>query len=102
PLRSTPVPEETLKLQMGEFERALSLDDSEDGGHNTVVVSDGEESEREIVVHSATSHSSRSNFSEWLTSQLVPEAREEMNLEEHDLQLLLSLSGKDRKLKVAK
>ncbi|KAH9296673.1 hypothetical protein KI387_044253 [Taxus chinensis] len=102
PLRSAPVPEETLKLQMTEFERALSLDDSEDGSHNTVAVSDGEETEREIVVHSATSHSPRSNFSEWLASQLVPEARVEMNLEEHDLQLLQSLGRKDRKPKVAK
>ncbi|KAH9296671.1 hypothetical protein KI387_044251 [Taxus chinensis] len=89
PLRSAPVPEETLKLQMAEFERALSLDDSEDGSHNTVAVSDGEESEREIVVHSATSHSPR-------------KARVEINSEEHDLQLLLSLGGKDRKPKVAK
>ncbi|KAH9312749.1 hypothetical protein KI387_027784, partial [Taxus chinensis] len=84
------------------FERALSLDSSEDDSHNTVAVSDGEESEREIVVHSATSHSPRSNFSEWLASRLVPEAREEINLEEHDLQLLLNLGGKDRKPKVAK
>ncbi|KAH9310690.1 hypothetical protein KI387_025725, partial [Taxus chinensis] len=51
PLRSTLIPEETLKLQMAEFERALSLDDSEDDSHNTVAVSDGEETEREIVVH---------------------------------------------------
>ncbi|KAH9298590.1 hypothetical protein KI387_030272, partial [Taxus chinensis] len=70
PLRSAPVPEETLKLQMAEFERALSFYDSEDANHNTVA--------------------------------LVPEARVEINLEEHDLQLLLSLGGKDRKPKVAK
>ncbi|KAH9316941.1 hypothetical protein KI387_018710 [Taxus chinensis] len=38
PLRSAPLPEETLKLQMAKFERALSLDDSEDGSHNTIVV----------------------------------------------------------------
>ncbi|KAH9293840.1 hypothetical protein KI387_040954, partial [Taxus chinensis] len=59
PLRSAPVPEEMLKLQMAEFERALSLDDSEDGSHNTVALSDGEEVEQEMVVHSATSHSPR-------------------------------------------
>ncbi|KAH9317423.1 hypothetical protein KI387_019192 [Taxus chinensis] len=102
PLCSAPLLEETLKLQMVEFERALSLDNSEDGNHNNVAVSDGEESERKMVVHSETSHSLRSNFLEWLASQLVPEAREEINLEEHDLQLLLSLGKKDRKPKVAK
>ncbi|KAH9288463.1 hypothetical protein KI387_032580, partial [Taxus chinensis] len=55
--RSSPVPEETLKLQMVEFERALSLDDSEDGSHDTVALSDGEEAERQMAVHSATSYS---------------------------------------------
>ncbi|KAH9314228.1 hypothetical protein KI387_022855, partial [Taxus chinensis] len=48
PLRSAPLPEDTLKLQMAEFERALSLDDSEDGSHNTVALSDGEDAEREM------------------------------------------------------
>ncbi|KAH9301720.1 hypothetical protein KI387_013303 [Taxus chinensis] len=33
---------------------------------------------------------------------MVPEARVEMYLEEHDLQLLQSLGGKDRRPKVAK
>ncbi|KAH9329605.1 hypothetical protein KI387_001713, partial [Taxus chinensis] len=33
---------------------------------------------------------------------MVPEARVEMNLEEHDLQLLRSLGGKDRRPKIAK
>ncbi|KAH9329023.1 hypothetical protein KI387_001131 [Taxus chinensis] len=102
PLRSSPLPEEKLKLQMAEFERALSLDNSKDGSHNTVANLDGEEPEHEMVVHSMTSHSPRSNFSKWLASQSIPEAREEINLEEHDLQLLLSLGGKDRRPKVAK
>ncbi|KAH9300351.1 hypothetical protein KI387_011934, partial [Taxus chinensis] len=48
PLRSAPVPEDTLKLQMAEFERALSLDDSKDGSHNTVALSDGEDAERKM------------------------------------------------------
>ncbi|KAH9324531.1 hypothetical protein KI387_004709, partial [Taxus chinensis] len=48
PLRSSPVPEEMLKLQMTEFERALSLDVSEDGSHNTVALSDREDAEREM------------------------------------------------------
>ncbi|KAH9320351.1 hypothetical protein KI387_043947 [Taxus chinensis] len=102
PLCSTPLPEETLKLQMAEFERALSLDDSEDDSHNIVALSDGEDAEREMVVHSVTSHSPRSNFLEWLASQMVPEVRMEMNLKEHDLQLLQNLSGRDKRPKVAK
>ncbi|KAH9298957.1 hypothetical protein KI387_030639, partial [Taxus chinensis] len=102
PLRSAPLPEEMLKLQMAEFERALSLDDSKDGIHNTVALSNGEDAEQEMVVHSAISHSPRSNFLEWLASQLVPEARMEMNLEEHDLQLLQNLGRRDRRPKVAK
>ncbi|KAH9319493.1 hypothetical protein KI387_021262, partial [Taxus chinensis] len=48
PLRSSPVPEEMLKLQMTEFERTFSLDVSEDGSHNTVALSDGEDAEREM------------------------------------------------------
>ncbi|KAH9321727.1 hypothetical protein KI387_016366, partial [Taxus chinensis] len=59
PLCSAPLPEEMLKLQILEFERALSLDNSKNGNHNTVAVSDAEESKREMVVHSATSHYSR-------------------------------------------
>ncbi|KAH9328891.1 hypothetical protein KI387_000999, partial [Taxus chinensis] len=87
---------------MAEFERALSLDDSEDGSHNTVALSNGDDAERKMVVHSTTSHYPRSNFSKWLASQLVPEARMEMNLQEHDLQLLQNLGGRDRRPKVAK
>ncbi|KAH9310263.1 hypothetical protein KI387_044208 [Taxus chinensis] len=102
PLRSSPPPAEKLKAQMAEFEKVLSLDNSEDDSHNTVANSDAAESEHERVVHSVTSHSSRSNFSSWLALQTVPEAREEINLEEHDLQLLLSLGGNDRRPKVAK
>ncbi|KAH9303978.1 hypothetical protein KI387_008382 [Taxus chinensis] len=85
PLRSSPLPAEKLKAQMAEFEKSLLLDNSEGDSHNTVANSDGAESEHEMVVHSVTSHSLRSNFSSWLALQTIPESREEINLEEHDL-----------------
>ncbi|KAH9311870.1 hypothetical protein KI387_026905, partial [Taxus chinensis] len=73
PLRSSPIHTEKLKAQMMEFEKALSLDNSEGGSHNTVANFDRVESEHEMV-HLVTSHSPRSNFSSWLANRSIPKS----------------------------